>query len=111
MPNHEKVLRKTHSVLSASVMPTTQADILPTKWKRVSLFSNQQLSSTFDFYAVRIIGEAYSFTTSQSRDVEVQRVYSALHPTCAIGRAVMEFFKDNCRATITHIEILKGEIL
>lgn len=110
MPKNENVLRKAHSVLSASVLPTKQATVIPTKWKRISVFSNTAQSSTYDFYAVTLLGTAYNYTTSEYRDVEVQRVYRATHPSCVIGSAVMAFFRENARATIQHIEILKGII-
>ena len=41
------------------------------------------------------------------RQVEIQRLYRAYNPMLAVGSAVLSFFKDNARATITNIEILK----
>lgn len=107
MPKPNEVMRKAQGAPIASVVPTTQATI-PTKWKRVSVFANIELSATYEWYAVKIFGVAYNYTTSEYRDVEIQRVYRSLHPTCATGMAVIDFLKDNARATITHIEILKG---
>lgn len=108
MPKSEKVLRKAHSVLSASVEPTTQAFIAPTKWKRLSLFNiPNTLTANPSFYAVTIYGEAYDYNKEQMRQVEIQRIYRAYNPMLAVGSAVLNFFKDNARATITNIEILK----
>ena len=111
MPNNEKVMREAHDVSFAGVWPTrTATPTEPAQWRRVSKFSNLPQSSTPEYYAITIFGEAYSYASSQSRDVEIQRVYRALHPSIAVGYAVMRFFKDNCRATIHNIEILKREV-
>ena len=110
MPKPENVLRGAQGAPSASVLPTTQASVIPTKWKRVSLFnSSKSVSATPAYYSIKIFGEAIIYTTSQPSAVEVQRLYRAIHPTAAIGQAVIDFLKDNYRATITHIEILKAE--
>lgn len=110
MPNQEKVLRKAHSVLSASVMPTLQASMTPSDWKRISIFKlPKNVSNTPEYYAITIYGEAYSYTTCQAREVEIQRVYRTCHPSIAIGFAVTDFFRDHCRAQIHNVEILKHE--
>ena len=109
MPNHEKVLRGAQGAPLASVLPTTQA-ATSTRWKRISRFNiPKSFSTTPDCYAIKIIGEAFNYTTTQMREVEVQRLYRSHHPTCAVGRAVIDFLAENCRASITHIEILKAE--
>ena len=109
MPKLEKVLRKAQSAPKAIVLPTTQASAIPARWRRVSYFNLPKTFATMpETYCIKLIGEAFSYTTSQSREVEIQRIYRAYHPSCAVGRAVLDFFKDNARATISHIEILKG---
>lgn len=108
MPKPSEVMRKAHSVLSASVEPTTQAFIAPTKWKRLSLFNiPNTLTANPSFYAVTIFGEAYDYNKEQMRQVEIQRIYRAYNPILAVGSAVASFFKDNGKASITSVQILK----
>lgn len=109
MPNQEKVLRKVHSAPKAIVLPTRQAFIIPTKWKRVSVSNTPKtLSPTPECYAVKVHGKAHPYSTAQSCLVETQRLYRAHHPTCAVGLAVLNFLKENNCASISNIEILKG---
>lgn len=111
MPKPNEVMRKAQGAPIASVMPTTQVDVIPTKWKIISAFpSNQKMSSHYDFYAVTVFGKSYDCTTLQYREVEVQRIYRALHPTCAVGRAILEFLDDYHPANASNVEVLKGII-
>lgn len=110
MPKPSEVMRKAHSVLSASVLPTIQASVIPapSKWRRVSTFNtDNHLSDVPVLYAITLYGEAYDYNKDVMRQVEIQRLYRAYNPMLAVGSAVLNFFKDNARATITNIEILK----
>lgn len=110
MPKNEKVLRKVHSAPSAIVLPTKQATVIPapSKWRRVSTFNtDNHLSDVPVLYAITLYGEAYDYNKDVMRQVEIQRLYRAYNPMLAVGSAVLNFFKDNARATITNIEILK----
>lgn len=108
MPKTENVLRRVHSAPKASVLPTTQASILPTRWSKVSYSKiTNQLSDTPDFYTVMICGEEYNHTSEQVREVEVQQVFTALNPLMAVGYAVLNFL-NRSRAIISDIQIFKG---
>lgn len=107
MPNHDKSSYAVkNSIRIATAMPrivTGQAT-----WKRISIFKfPTQFSLEMHYYAVTIHGEAYSHTTNTVREVEIQRIFRAHHPSIAVGFAVTNFMRDNCRAVIRDIEILK----
>jgi hypothetical protein len=109
MPNHEKVMCRAgkYSTCNAPVVPCADTQDTAT-WRRISYYNlPKTFSLTPDFYAITICGEAYSYTASQSRVVEIQRVIRTYHPYIAVGKAVLDFFKDNSRASITSITILK----
>lgn len=112
MPKPEKVMRAVNnSSCNAEVAIATQTPTDNAVWRRVSKFNiPKHLSATPDYYAVTIFGEVYSYTTDTSRQVEIQRVSSTYHPILAVGQAVIRFFNDNARASITGIDILKREI-
>lgn len=107
MPKTEKVMCRAINMPGTTVWPTEKmAD--DSVWKRISHFNiPKTFSLTPEYYAITICGEAYNYNISQVREVETQRVVKTYHPYIALGKIVLEFFKNNSRASITSISILK----
>lgn len=99
---------RAYSMPCTSVQPTIQARATKYVWRKIT-HNNYPIGfeSTPIMYAVTIIGEAYSYTTQQMREVEIQRVFSTYHPSIAVGMAVTNFMRDYEQPSIRKIEVLK----